>query len=175
MSGPLCSCSLSARIVIIMDESYTLMTNNRLNNTVQHRTGIIGWGYEGKEFVDLVKDCHDWGVSTVADVRLTPWSHKPGFTKANLSQWLEMEGIKYVHLRALGNPKDNRAGFTSPSKVEQEAAKKFYEQAMDNDESQAALHYLKNLSSKEYVLLLCFEKDESHCHRSVIKSLLRRV
>lgn len=158
-----------------MDESYSLMTNNRPENSVHHRTGIIGWGYEGKEFVDLVKDCHDWGVGTVVDVRLTPWSHKPGFTKANLNQWLEAEGIKYIHLKALGNPKYNRAGFTSPSVEDQRNAKKIYEQAMDNDESRAALRYLINLSSKEFILLLCFEKDESQCHRSVIKSLIRKA
>ena len=173
MSGPLCLFSLLARIMIIMDESYSLMTKSRPQNTPKHRTGIIGWGYEGKEFIDLVKDCHDWGVRTVVDVRLTPWSHKPGFTKANLSQWLETEGIKYVHLKALGNPKDNRSGFTSSSIEARNASRRIYEQAMDNEESQAELRYLKDLSSHEYVLLLCFEKDESHCHRAVIKSLVR--
>lgn len=152
-----------------------LMVESRLQDDGRHRARIMGWGYEGKEFSDLVKDCKAWGIGTVVDVRLTPWSHKPGFTKAHLSEWLEMEGIGYVHFKALGNPKTNRAGFTSSSSEEQMDARRIYKRAMDNAESRAALRYLVDLSSREPVLLLCFEKNEGQCHRSVIKEMLRKI
>ncbi|MFE2500029.1 DUF488 family protein [Streptomyces scopuliridis] len=48
-------------------------------------------------------------MSLVADVRLTPISRKPGFSKTRLPHALDEAGITYTHLRALGNPKDNRA------------------------------------------------------------------
>lgn len=146
----------------------------RLENR-NKRTGIIGWGYEGKSIDDLLDDCHAWGVGTVVDVRLNPWSHKRDFTKAKLNIRLEHEGLKYIHLKALGNPKDNRAGFVSPSSEERLESILRFEREMDNDESINALRYLNMLSRNEYVLLLCFEKNESQCHRSVIKTLIRQI
>ncbi|MFE5214053.1 MULTISPECIES: DUF488 domain-containing protein [unclassified Streptomyces] len=50
-------------------------------------------------------------VRTVADVRLTPLSRKPGFSKTKLTGALAEAGIGYRHLRALGNPKENRPPF----------------------------------------------------------------
>ena len=164
-----------ATMKVMMNGTGALMLQSRPQTLSRHKCRIMGWGYEGKEFPDLVKDCADWGITTVVDVRLTPWSHKPGFTKAHLSQWLGREGINYVHLKALGNPKANRSGFTSSSVSEQITAKRLYEKAMDNAESREALQYLADLSSREPVLLLCFEKNEGQCHRSVIKELLRRI
>jgi uncharacterized protein (DUF488 family) len=50
-------------------------------------------------------------VRVLVDVRLTPLSRKPGLSKTKLSEALAAVGIKYVHHRALGNRRDNRAGF----------------------------------------------------------------
>lgn len=47
----------------------------------------------------------------LVDVRLTPLSRKPRLSKTKLAAALADVGIEYVHHRALGNPKDNRAGF----------------------------------------------------------------
>ena len=175
MSGPLSLMLHLATMVVMMNGTGVLTMESRTQTLTRHKSRVMGWGYEGKEFPDLVKDCTDWGITTVVDVRLTPWSHKPGFTKAHLSQWLGMEGINYVHLKALGNPKFNRAGFTSSSLSEQINAKQLYEKAMNNEQSRDALQYLADLSSQERILLLCFEKNEGQCHRSVIKELLRRI
>lgn len=175
MFGPLLLALYLATMGMMMNGTSALMEESRPQSLIRHKNRVMGWGYEGKEFPDLVNDCTDWGITTVVDVRLTPWSHKPGFTKANLNQWLGMEGINYIHLKALGNPKFNRAGFTSSSLTEQIEAKQLYEKAMDNAESREALQYLADLSSREPVLLLCFEKNEGQCHRSVIKELLRRI
>lgn len=175
MSDPLSLMLHLATMVMMMDGTGAIKTESRPQTLSRHKNRVMGWGYEGKEFSDLVKDCTDWGITTVVDVRLTPWSHKPGFTKAHLSQWLGMEGINYIHLKALGNPKSNRAGFTSSSLSEQMNAKQIYEKAMDNEQSRDALQYLADLSSREPVMLLCFEKNEGQCHRSVIKEMLRRI
>jgi len=44
------------------------------------------------------------GSKCVLDVRENPFSRKPGFSKRPLSQALEANGIRYVHLKELGTP-----------------------------------------------------------------------
>jgi uncharacterized protein (DUF488 family) len=65
-------------------------------------------GYEGislDRYIEVLK----WHkISVVIDVRETPWSYKPGFSKKPLSERLEAEQISYVHLKAAGNPSKNR-------------------------------------------------------------------
>src|SRR5882724_6413083 len=72
---------------------------------------LVSIGYEGKTVGDLVAKLLQQDVHVLVDVRLTPLSRKPGLSKAKLSEALAAVGIRYVHLRALGNPRDNRAGF----------------------------------------------------------------
>ncbi|SEM69999.1 DUF488 domain-containing protein [Nonomuraea pusilla] len=48
----------------------------------------------------------------LVDVRLTPISRKRGFSKTALATALAAAGIACRHMRALGNPKWNRAGFS---------------------------------------------------------------
>ena len=68
-------------------------------------------GYEGRTVEDLVQRLLAENVQVLVDVRLTPLSRKPGLSKTRLARALKAVGISYVHHRALGNPKDNRAGF----------------------------------------------------------------
>ena len=72
---------------------------------------LVSIGYEGQTVGDLVVQLLEQDVRVLVDVRLTPLSRKPGLSKTKLSEALAAVGIRYVHHRALGNPKDNRAGF----------------------------------------------------------------
>lgn len=72
---------------------------------------VVSIGYEGKTLSDLVALLLGQDVRMLVDVRLTPLSRRPGLSKTKLSEALAVVGIGYVHHRALGNPKDNRAGF----------------------------------------------------------------
>lgn len=137
------------------------------------RTGVYGWGYQGKSISDLIEDCELFGIGTVIDVRLTPWSHKQDFTKKNLEASLASAGVEYLHLKSLGNPKDNREGFVSGDFALEEEAKERFARAMDNPGSMSDLSFVKRLSEKQAVFLLCFEEKESQCHRGVLRSMLR--
>ena len=66
-------------------------------------------GYErhrhAAEFSALLRDAQ---VERVIDVRELPISRRRGYAKTALSESLAQEGIEYVHMRGLGNPKPFR-------------------------------------------------------------------
>lgn len=72
---------------------------------------VTGWGYEGHTIKDLLDECERLHAAYVVDIRLNAISRKKGFSKTALSNALADAGVEYVHLRALGNPKDNRPRF----------------------------------------------------------------
>lgn len=139
---------------------------------------VYGVGYEGKNIGDFIDDLKRDQVTVLVDVRLNPISRKKGFRKTELSEALGEHGIRYVHLPALGNPKDNRAGFGAEYKSsEWEEACENYRKILDGELAQQALAYLRKLAQAEYeakVALMCFEKDSSACHRNVILGYLHR-
>jgi uncharacterized protein (DUF488 family) len=73
--------------------------------------GLLSIGYEGRDASTMADELASAGVTVLVDVRLTPLSRKRGFSKTALRELLATRGIAYVHLRALGNPKDNRDNF----------------------------------------------------------------
>ncbi|GAB3219384.1 hypothetical protein GCM10027447_02120 [Glycomyces halotolerans] len=133
--------------------------------------GAIGFGYEGHEAEDLIARLYAAGVEIVVDVRLTPISRKRGLSKKALRQALAEVGIDYIHLRALGNPKDNRAGFASESS-ERDTAVSTFRMLLAEPAAAEALDEIRRLASDRRVALLCFEAEEARCHRHVILEAL---
>jgi uncharacterized protein (DUF488 family) len=130
-------------------------------------SGVTGAGYEGREIGAFVSELADRGVTRLVDVRLTPISRKPGFSKTALRAALADAGIAYEHRRELGNPKDNRPGFAG-TEHELSDAKRTYAERLATPEAQAALAQLRDYAEQEHVALLCFEADEHRCHRDVV-------
>ena len=140
--------------------------------TVRH--GVTGWGYEGRSVDELVEDARREGVATVVDVRLNPISRKRGLSKTALAATLAAAGVEYVHLRALGNPKDNRAGFAETSTAEGlHARHRFQAEVLTTLDAQDALRTIDQLQQRGPVLLLCFEATEDCCHRSLVLEALQ--
>ena len=127
-------------------------------------------GYEGRSAEDLLEALTDAGVEVLADVRLNPLSRKPGLSKKRLAETLADAGIDYVHLPALGNPKDNRDGFRrgEPAAVDRYTAR-FDEPAADD-----ALDELVELARTRRVAVLCYEADHAICHRSLVLAEVQR-
>jgi uncharacterized protein (DUF488 family) len=125
---------------------------------------LISIGYEGKTVGDLVTQLLDQGVRVLVDVRLTPLSRKPGLSKTKLAAALRAAGIEYIHHRALGNPKDNRAGFRAG---EPESLARYHE-VLDTADASVALDHVCELLDGGVVALLCFEQDHAECHRNVV-------
>ena len=74
---------------------------------------IVSIGYEGRDVEALIRQLQSLRVDVLVDVRLNPISRKRGMSKVALREALEAHGIRYVHHRELGNPKDNRDGYRS--------------------------------------------------------------
>lgn len=142
--------------------------------TVTHtrqQARTIGLGYEGLSIDEFVLVLRDQRIEFVADVRLTPISRKRGFSKRALSGALGGAGIEYLHLPALGNPKDNRAGF-SGSEADRATAKSTFRHRLDSPEARNALAQLQIITQTHRTAVICFESDQQCCHRDIILSTL---
>ncbi|WP_328343953.1 DUF488 domain-containing protein [Micromonospora sp. NBC_00421] len=138
---------------------------------VSHQPGILGVGYEGRSIDEFVSGLVSAGVTRLVDVRMTPISRKRGFSKSALGHALAAQGITYEHRRELGNPKENRPGFGGTPE-ELELARAVYATRLSQGESLAALDALAETAQRELIALLCFEADESRCHRQVVMRAL---
>ncbi|MDG9717361.1 DUF488 family protein [Streptomyces sp. DH24] len=133
--------------------------------------GLWSAGYEGRDIDSFVASLLDSRIDVVADVRLTPISRKKGFSKTRLGQALAEAGIEYTHLRGLGNPKDNRAPFWD-GRLDVGRAR--FRGVLRSDEAQSDLDRLAEQARRSRVAVLCFEKDESRCHRQVVLETVRK-
>jgi uncharacterized protein (DUF488 family) len=128
-------------------------------------------GYEGISAEELIALVRDARIEVVADIRLNPQSRKRGLSRRGLAAALEEVGIRYVHLPALGNPKDNRDAFRRG----EPAAWDRYRAQFEAPPADDALDELVELARESRVVLLCYEHDHTACHRSVVaEELLRR-
>ncbi|WP_326822842.1 DUF488 domain-containing protein [Streptosporangium sp. NBC_01756] len=136
-------------------------------------TGIVGIGYEGRDLESVVKDALAYDLARLIDVRLNPISRKPGLSKRRLAAAMADNGIEYVHMPQLGNPKWNRAGFAG-SAAQLAEARDTYAAHVASPEAEAAMDEIAAWAQKGLVAVLCFEADERHCHRSVVLDQVRR-
>lgn len=127
--------------------------------------GLVSIGYEGRTATELLAVLLEHEVQVVADVRLTPMSRKPGLSKTRLAQLLADAGVEYLHFRALGNPRENRAPFWSGEVSE--GVRRFRD-LVQAEEAAAVLDELAELASDRRVAVLCFERDHDRCHRQVV-------
>jgi len=130
---------------------------------------LVSVGYEGRTVAELIDSLRTHRVRVLVDVRLTPLSRKKGLSKTALSQALEDAGIRYVHYRHLGNPKDNREKFRQGST----ASRQRYREILNAGPAADALRHVSELLDYGVVALLCFERDHSQCHRGVVADVLR--
>lgn len=132
---------------------------------------LVSIGYEGKTVGDLVAQLLEQDVRVLVDVRLTPLSRKPGLSKTKLSEALAAVGISYVHHRALGNPKENRAGF----RAGEPKSHARYRDVLETAAATEALAHVSELLDGGIVALLCFEQDHAECHRDIVAHRLMKA
>ncbi len=130
---------------------------------------IVSIGYEGRDVQALISQLKSLTVGVLVDVRLNPVSRKKGMSKSRLSAALDAAGIRYVHHRELGNPKDNRDGYRAGDR----AAYLRFEQILEAPAAEGALAHVTELLDGECVALLCFERDHAQCHRALVVEALR--
>ncbi len=130
---------------------------------------IFTIGYEKATQAELIAALQDAGVTRVIDVRAVPLSRRPGFSKNILKNGLADAGIDYVHLKALGTPPEGREAARKGRHAELE---RIYARQLDLPEAIVAGEQMRELAAERPSALLCYERDPSGCHRTL---LLRAV
>lgn len=129
-------------------------------------------GYEGAAIGDFISTLLAAGVERVVDVREIAQSRRPGFSKSALRAALSEAGIDYHHIRQLGDPKPGR-----------EAARlgKFdlfltiFSAHIDLPASRSALNEAVSLATEKRSVLVCFERDPRHCHRTIVAERMAAI
>jgi uncharacterized protein (DUF488 family) len=132
-------------------------------------TTLYTIGYEGTDIDRFVETLKVNGVELLADVRALPLSRKEGFSKSKLRLRAEREGISYLHLGALGDPKEGR---DAARKGRFEAFRNIYTNHISSPKAQENLHDLASLVELKTTCLMCYERDPAHCHRLIVVSHL---
>src|SRR6202158_4467503 len=84
---------------------------SRLDTEMARKTNrLFTIGYEQTPAKAVLDELENAGVKLLVDVRAVAASRRPGFSKNQLAAGLDERGISYLHLRALGTPKDGRGG-----------------------------------------------------------------
>jgi uncharacterized protein (DUF488 family) len=123
-------------------------------------------GYEQATSKSVLDELSRAGVDLVVDTRAVAASRRPGFSKRQLAAGLDMHGIAYLHLRALGTPKEGRLAARSGRLND---LFRIYEAHISTAPAQAELAELTALvKSGRRICLLCYERDVAHCHRQRI-------
>lgn len=126
---------------------------------------IFTIGYEGTDIDRFVATLVDVGIELLADVRAVTVSRKKGFSKNGLRARLEAEGIQYVHLRGLGDPKPGREAARAGRYDE---FRSIYTRYLATAEAHNDLEALSALTREQTTCLMCFERDPKVCHRSIV-------
>ena len=131
---------------------------------------LYTFGYEGLDLEVFIARLQDVGVKTIIDVRELPLSRKRGFSKRSFAAALADAGIAYAHMPTLGCPKPIRDAY----RVDRDwhrytVAFNAYLKTQD-----ASLRELAKISRTTAACLVCFEADQTFCHRTYVARAARR-
>jgi uncharacterized protein (DUF488 family) len=127
-------------------------------------------GYEQTPPKAVLDELENAGVKLLVDVRAVAASRRPGFSKNQLAAGLDERGISYLHLRALGTPKNGREAARSGKF---DVLHKVYSAHLKTPEARQELDELSALVKKSGpVCILCYERDHNHCHRQWIAEII---
>ncbi len=136
-----------------------------------HAKSLFTIGYQGAESADFVATLVASGVAKVIDVRDVPLSRKRGFSKRALAEALDGNGIAYIHLKELGDPKPGRE---AAQRGEFATFRKIFYQHLEGSDAQAALETASRIARQTASCLLCFEREHEHCHRTIVAEALSK-
>jgi uncharacterized protein (DUF488 family) len=135
----------------------------------KHTTTLATIGYEGANLADFIATLRQAGISRLIDVRELPISRRTGFAKRALSGTLANAGIEYVHLRGLGDPKEGREAARAGDVAR---FKRVFTSHMATTIAQADLRIAVQLVEAGGACLMCYERDHTTCHRSIIATAI---
>ena len=125
-------------------------------------THLFTIGYEQSTPSAFQTALDDARVDLLVDVRAVAASRRPGFSKTALAAGIAGHGIAYVHLRALGTPKEGRLAARGG---DHDTLMRIYDAHLATAPAQAALEELASLAKGRRICLLCYERHVEGCHR----------
>jgi uncharacterized protein (DUF488 family) len=129
-------------------------------------------GYEQTPPKSVLDELEKAGVKLLVDVRAVTSSRRPGFSKNQLAAALDERGISYVHLQALGTPKEGRLAARSG---DIKTLERIYNAHLKKPEAKEEMDELAALTLKAGpVCLLCYERDHTNCHRTFIAEIIEK-
>ncbi len=132
---------------------------------------IFTIGYEGLTADSFIKYLKQFKISCIADVRHLPLSRKKGFSKTAMTALLEAENIRYDSYRDLGTSKAMREALYQ--NYDYQSFFKAYAKSLAGKEKTID-KILYDVNHGENVALLCFEKDATKCHRSLLAHVIKK-
>ena len=117
-------------------------------------------GYEGLTVGGLVERLLQSRIEELVDVRVTPYSRRPGFSKKRLAASLESAGVSYRHEPLLGNAFRDVEDFAT--------AMGLMRKHLAEGEPAEAVQRLVSLADGRRIAVLCLESDQRRCHRQVV-------
>ncbi|HET7681708.1 MAG TPA: DUF488 domain-containing protein [Xanthobacteraceae bacterium] len=137
----------------------------------QAKSPLFTIGYEQAKSAAVLNELKAAEVELLVDVRAVAASRRPGFSKRQLAAGLDEQGIGYLHLRALGTPKEGRLAARSG---DLKALWRIFEKHLKTPQAKEALDELTSIvKSGRRVCLLCYERDVNHCHRRRVAEVVR--
>jgi uncharacterized protein (DUF488 family) len=121
---------------------------------------IYSVGYEGLTVGGLVERLQQSRIEELVDVRASPSSRRPGFSKKRLAASLEAAGIAYRHEPLLGNAFRDVEDFA--------AAMGLMREHLGAGEPAGAVDRLISLAEDRRIAVLCLEADQRRCHRQIV-------
>jgi len=121
---------------------------------------IYSVGYEGLTVAGLVERLQQSRIEELVDVRASPYSRRPGFSKKKLAESLEAAGVAYRHEPLLGNAFRDVDDFA--------AAMDLMRDHLATGEPADAVARLVALADGRRIAVLCLETDQRRCHRQVV-------
>ncbi|WP_234050066.1 MULTISPECIES: DUF488 family protein [unclassified Xanthobacter] len=132
-------------------------------------TALFTVGYEQTTPSAFQGTLAEAGVDLVVDVRAVAASRRPGFSKTALAAGVGEHSIGYVHLRALGTPKEGRLAARTGDHA---TLMRIYDAHLETPAAKAALDELTDLAKGRHICLLCYERHVEGCHRLRLAQLL---
>lgn len=127
------------------------------------RADFFTIGYSGQTITELIDSLTRAGVTTLVDIRHNPVSmYRPELSKGNLQRALEAGGIRYLHVRDLGVPRDVRE--LAVGEDSRDAIWEWYDSTVVPAYAGRNLHWFFN-ALEHPVAFMCTEFDPRECHR----------
>jgi len=130
---------------------------------------IFTIGYQGKDIDSFVNVLKLNNIQELLDVRDIPISRKKGFSKRWLSEILRNNGIEYIHVKELGDPKELRSKIQSKEISWEEFRQKFLRFL---EQRIGIIQNIVNMNHTKNICLMCFEANYKQCHRSLIAEVI---